>query len=85
MFHVLWFRKKVVALNLHKVSETATTITLGWTVPNPQPNGYRFSRSDQDKFSHSWDGSRSSVRFSKGATSYTVEALYFKEAETYVP
>lgn len=61
-------------LDLHKVSEDATTITLGWT---PTGNrGYRFSRSAAPgKWSHTWDATRSSARFSKDSTQYVVEVL----------
>ena len=54
--------------------DTATTITLEWT-PVPGAQGYRFSSSDTVKRSHTWDPMRSSVRFSKGADWYRVEAL----------
>jgi len=62
------------SLPLHVVSETDITITLGWT---PVPGiGYRFSRSaGAGKFSHTWDSTRSSVRFSKDSNWYKVEAL----------
>jgi Right handed beta helix region len=62
------------SLPLHVVSETATTITLGWT---PVPGlGYRFSRSaGGGKFSHTWDATRDSVRFSRDSDWYKVEAL----------
>ena len=61
-------------LPLHVISEDASTITLGWTPVGDR--GYRFSRSAAPgKFSHTWDASRSSARFSKDSESYSVEAL----------
>lgn len=63
------------SLPLHVVSETATEIVLGWT-PVANAVGYRFSRSDQEKRSHTWDQARSSVKFGKAdGVTYKVEAL----------
>lgn len=59
-------------LTLRKLAEDATTITLGWTPP-ADASGYRFSR-DGRVVSHTWNGARNSVRFSKGGA-YTVETL----------
>lgn len=61
-------------ITLRVVSETASTITFGWD-PVPGAVGYRFSSSDSAKRSHTWDPSQSSVKFSKGADWYRVEAL----------
>jgi hypothetical protein len=70
-------------LTLTKISETQTTITLGWT---PIPcEGYRFTAEKQVKPSHSWDASRSSVRFSKGSAWYKVEALGIEDEGVYPP
>src|SRR5581483_10943973 len=49
------------SLDVRVVSETATTITLGWT---PQGNGYAFYR-DGVRVSHTINGSRSTVKFGK--------------------
>lgn len=63
------------SLPLHVVSQTATTITLGWT-PVPNAIGYRFSRSaGGGKFSHTWNGAVDEVRFSRDSDWYKVEAL----------
>ena len=61
-------------LTLTVLAQTTSTITLGWTPP-VNATGYRFSRSDQAKRTHTWDPSRSSVKFGKGAECYLVEAL----------
>lgn len=62
------------SLELRVLSETPSTITLGWDAV-PGADGYRFSRSDQSKRPHTWDSSRTSVTFSKGAECYRVQAL----------
>lgn len=61
---------------LTKVAETATTVTLAWQ-PVSGATGYRFSRSDQARRSHTWDGNQSTVKFGKipGGGCYRVEAL----------
>lgn len=69
-------------LPLTKLSETATTITLGWTPP-VGCQGYKFW-ADTTK-STTMDGSRSSVRFAKGASSYRVQALGLLAEGTYPP
>jgi len=52
----------VSVLNPHVVSETTTTITIGWTaLPDC---GYRFSL-DRKILSHTWDQTRTEARFSK--------------------
>ena len=59
------------SFELRRVSETSSTITLGW---DPQPGyGYLFSRNGQ-VVSRTNDASRSTVKFSKG-TSYDVDVL----------
>lgn len=62
------------SLSLSLVSETAGTVTLGWEAVSGAV-GYRFSRVDQSKRPHTWDGSRTTVTFGKGAACYRVEAL----------
>jgi hypothetical protein len=58
--------------DVRKVSETSSTVTLGW---DRQPgDGYRFYR-DGLAVSRTFDPSRVSVRFSKGA-GYRVEVLH---------
>lgn len=49
-------------LNPKVVSQTATTVTIGWT-PAAEC-GYRFSV-DRKILSHTWDETRSEARFSK--------------------
>jgi hypothetical protein len=64
-------------LTLSVVGSDATTVTLGWS-PVAGAAGYRFSTSVvPGKYSHTWDGSRSSVRFAKVPPGgcYRVEAL----------
>lgn len=58
-------------LTLTKLSETVTTVTLGWTPP-PACRGYRFEANG--KRSSTLDGTRSSVKFAKPGP-YKVEAL----------
>ena len=70
-------------MELRLVSETASTITLGWTPVAGA--GYRFTSEKQAKPSHTWDASRSSVRFAKGSAWYRVEALGVSESGTYPP
>lgn len=59
-------------LNLSVVSQTNTTVTLGW---NAVPNcvGYKFTV--DGKVSHTWDGTRTTIRVSKEATNVIVQAL----------
>lgn len=59
-------------LPLHKISETASTITLGWTPP-AAARGYIFYLDDK-RVSGSLDGTKDRVRFSKPGP-YKVEAL----------
>ena len=67
---------------LTKLSETTTTITLGWT-PVPGCIGYRFSSEKQAKPSHTWNASQSSIKFAKGSGWYTVEALGVEDVGEY--
>jgi hypothetical protein len=70
-------------LQLRKISETATTITLSWA---PQKNalGYRMSSEKQaGKVSHTWDAQFQAdkrfppcnTKFAKGSTWYRIETL----------
>jgi hypothetical protein len=61
-------------LTLTKIAETNSTITFAWQ-PVVGALGYRFSSSAAPKYTHTWDGSRSTVKFAKGADWYKVEAL----------
>lgn len=63
-----------MTLELTKLSETASTITLGWT-PVPGARGYLFRREGEPKISHTLDPLRSSVKFAKGSEWYEVQAL----------
>jgi hypothetical protein len=68
-------------LKLRVLSETDTTITLGW---DPLPvNGFRFTREKAPlhTYSHTWDGKRTSVRFSKDSAWYSVEAIEFTDSD----
>lgn len=77
MFHYLFFPS---GLNLHKVSETASTITLGW---RPRSGiGYRFFK-DGKIVSHTWNSAVESTRFSKDATTYGVQVLRPGESDVY--
>lgn len=60
-------------LPLTILSETSTTVTVGWTPPAGAV-GYRF-RKDGGNWSLSWNGSLSSTRFSKPYVKLEVEAL----------
>lgn len=71
-----------MSLVLSKLSETDTTITLGWTPPSGV-TGYRFTAEKQAKPSHTWDPGRSSVKFSKGSAWYKVEAVGVSASGTY--
>lgn len=68
-------------LPLTPLSETASTITLGWTPPQGC-RGYRFETNG--KRSSTMDGSRASVKFAKPGP-YTVEALGTLAQGTYPP
>jgi hypothetical protein len=73
-----------VSIQLTKLSEDATTLTLGWS-PVPGSVGYRFTAEKQAKPSHTWDASRSSVKFAKGSAWYKVEALGVEAEGSYPP
>lgn len=61
-------------ITLRKVAEDASSITLGWDAV-PGADGFRFTAEKQPKSSHTWDGARRSIKFSKGSAWYKVEAL----------
>lgn len=58
---------------LRKLSETATTITLGWD-PMPDIYGYRFF-ADGKPVSTSYDPAKVTIKFAKGAAKYEVLGL----------
>ena len=61
-------------ITLRKISEDASTITLGWDKVEGA-DGFRFTAEKQPKPSHTWNGDRTSVRFAKGSAWYRVEAM----------
>jgi len=71
-------------LPLTKVAEDAATITLRW---NPVAGvGYRFTREKAGgKYSHTWDASRSTARFSRDSAWYSVQALGGTASGVYPP
>jgi hypothetical protein len=69
-------------MNLRKKSENADTITLEWDAV-AGATGYRFSSSLTNRRSHTWDATRTDVKFSKGAEWYKVEALGVVDADTW--
>lgn len=69
-------------IQLTKISETASKITLGWS-PVPGAIGYRFQSALQaPKWSHTWDATRSQATFGKAAW-YKVEALGLADSGEY--
>lgn len=63
-------------MELFKVAETPSTITIGWSDPPPGTQGYLFfARGKQ--VSRTFAPGRRSVRFSKGSEPYKVEAVTF--------
>jgi hypothetical protein len=61
-------------LPLTKISETATTITLGWTPTGDR--GYRFTREKANgAWSSTWDPTVKQATFTKDSAWYKVEAL----------
>jgi hypothetical protein len=58
---------------VRKVSETATSITLGWD-PVPNADGYRFYSAGVLR-SKTMDPRRRTVKFSKGQSPYRIEAV----------
>ena len=73
-----------MGLTLTKVSEDASSITLGW-IAVPGCAGYRFSAEKQAKPSHTWDPSRNRIRFAKGSAWYRVEVLGVEDFGVYPP
>lgn len=66
-------------MQLRKVAETATTITLGWD-PVPGADGYLFY-ADGARVSRTFDPKRKTVKFSKGPSSFVVEAVRFARVD----
>jgi hypothetical protein len=64
-----------MTLPLTKIAETQSTVTFAWQSVTGAI-GYRFSYSNApSKYSHTWDGSRSTAKFAQGSACYRVEAL----------
>lgn len=63
-------------MNVRKVSETATSITIGWD-PVRDAEGYRFYSAGVLR-SRTFDTKRRTVRFSKGQEPYVVEAVVLR-------
>lgn len=70
-------------MDLRVVSETPTTITLGWT-PVPNSIGYVLYV-DGTRTSNSWDPSKSTWKVQKGASKYEVVALGRLDSGVYPP
>lgn len=68
-------------IQLRKKTGTATSITLEWD-PVPGAIGYRFQSAASSIWSHTFDSTRTSVKFSKAAW-YKVEALGVKDVGLY--
>ena len=74
-----------MTLEIRKVAEDATTITLGWD-PVAGSAGYKFTREKGlPKASHTWDDARAQARFAKDSAWYKVEVLLPGEVGTYPP
>ena len=71
-------------MQLTKVAETSSTITLGWDAV-PDAIGYRFTAERLAKPSHTWNPEVDTVKFSKGSSWYKVEALSAQETGEYPP
>lgn len=72
-----------MSINLTKISETQSKITLGWT-PVPGCIGYVFYADDK-RVSNTWDPLRSSVTFSKGPAKFRVDAIGVEDTGVYPP
>jgi hypothetical protein len=70
---LLWLSQSDQVFCLEVVAETASTITLSWDPPEGA-RGYAFVR-DGQVVSHTWDGTRSTVKFGKGGRVYRVNVL----------
>ena len=81
---LLLLKEKSVVLALSLVSQTPTTLTLGWTPPQGV-TAYRFSSEKQLKATNTNDPSRTDVKFAKGSAWYKVEALSVLAEGTYSP
>ena len=66
-------------MELRKVAETAATITLGWD-PVDGADGYLFY-ADGKRVSKTFDPKRRTVKFSKGPSSFVVEAVRFARVD----
>jgi len=66
-------------MELRKVAETAATITLGWD-PVEGADGYLFY-ADGKRVSRTFDPKRRTVKFSKGPSSFVVEAVRFAKVD----
>ncbi len=71
-------------LALHLVSETASTVTVGWTPP-VGAQGYVFLRADGTRLSSTLDGTKSSVKVAKSNLPVTVRALRTDSEGVYPP
>lgn len=69
-------------IELRVIAETVSTITFGWDSV-AGATGFRFTSEKQAKPSHTWDGTRTSVKFQKGSAWYKVEALNVGEVGEY--
>jgi hypothetical protein len=66
-------------MELRKVAETAATITLGWDAVEGA-DGYLFY-ADGKRVSRTFDPKRRTVKFSKGPSSFVVEAVRFAKVD----
>ena len=66
-------------MELRKGAETPTTVTLGWD-PVPGADGYLFY-ADGKRVSRTFDPKRKTVKFSKGPSSFVVEAVRFAKVD----
>ena len=65
-------------MQLTKLAETTTTVTLGWQ-PVAGASGYVFY-ADGKRVSNTWNPAADRVKFAKGAAEYRVEAVAAKES-----
>lgn len=67
-------------MELRKIAETSATITLGWD-PVEGADGYLFY-ADGKRVSRTFDPKRRTVKFSKGPSSFAVEAVRFQRVDS---
>lgn len=67
-------------MELRKIAETAATVTLGWD-PVEGADGYLFY-ADGKRVSRTFDPKRRTVKFSKGPSSFAVEAIRFQRMDS---